>query len=508
MLGPGRLEERAMYLEVEEAAVALDLRGMTGLPETIAALEPALGAALDAMRSLEAGAIANPDEGRRVGHYWLRAPELAPDAESREAIVQAQDAVRRFAAGLDARFRDVLHIGIGGSALGPQLVTAALAGLDAPRRIHYLDNTDPHGFHDTLAGLDLAGTLVVVVSKSGGTVETRNGLQAARAAFDAAGVPFASHAVAVTGEGSALDREAVEGGWLARFPMWDWVGGRTSVTSAVGLLPMALLGVDTEAFLAGAAAMDRAGRAGTPATNPAALLAAAWHHATGGLAHRAMVVLPYRDRLELLSRYLQQLVMESLGKARDLDGHLVHQGLTVYGNKGATDQHAYVQQLREGPDDCFVTFVDVLDPGPGDLEVEPGTTAADTLSGFLAGTRRALGEAGRLNLTLTLDRLDPRTLGAVVALYERATGIYAALVGVNAYHQPGVEAGKRAAAALVSLQGRLLDHLRGGAGGTAAELAGVLGADPPDVFHILRHLAATGRATATGRGLDRRFSAR
>jgi glucose-6-phosphate isomerase len=495
-----------MYIEVETTGLALDLRGMVGLPDTMRALGPALVAALESMAALEAGAIANPDEGRRVGHYWLRAPELAPDAPTRGAITASLASLAVFAARLDPRFTDVLHIGIGGSALGPQLLASALAGASAPRRIHFLDNTDPQGMADVLAPLDLGRVLVVVVSKSGGTVETNNGLLAARLAFERAGLPFAPSAVAITGEGSALDQEAARDRWLARFPMWDWVGGRTSVTSAVGLLPMALLGLDTHALIDGAWRMDTAGKEADPAHNPAALLAAAWHLATEGHARRAMVVLPYRDRLQLFSRYLQQLVMESIGKATDLEGREVHQGLTVYGNKGATDQHAYVQQLREGPDDCFVTFIDVLDPGGSDFEVAPGVTAADTLSGFLAGTRRALAEAGRLNLTLTLERLDARSLGAAIALYERATGIYASLVGVNAYHQPGVEAGKRAATAIIALQQRLVAALAEGATGSAAELADAMDADPAETLQILRHLAATGRASATGSGLARRFS--
>jgi glucose-6-phosphate isomerase len=493
-------------MEVEAAGLSLDLRGVTSLPDALSALPARLLAALESMARLEAGAVANPDEGRRVGHYWLRAPELAPDIPTRDAIVAARAAVERFAATLDARFTDVLHVGIGGSALGPQLVTAALADPSARRRIHFLDNTDPRGIADVLGPLDLGRVLVVVVSKSGGTVETNNGLIAARAAFERAGLDFAAAAVAVTGEGSALDRVAARDGWLARFPMWDWVGGRTSVTSAVGLLPMALLGLDTEAFLAGAAEMDAAGRAADPLANPAALLAAAWYAAAEGHARRAMVVLPYCDRLQLLSRYLQQLVMESLGKATDLAGRVVHQGLTVYGNKGATDQHAYVQQLRDGPDDCFVTFIDVLDPGPDDFEVAPGVTAADTLSGFLAGTRRALAEAGRQTLTLTFERLDARSLGAAIALYERATGIYAALIGVNAYHQPGVEAGKLAATGVIALQHRLVAALAEGRSGTADALAEALGADPADCAHVLAHLAASGRARVSGRGPSRRFA--
>ncbi|MDD2336742.1 MAG: glucose-6-phosphate isomerase, partial [Geobacteraceae bacterium] len=136
-----------------------------------------------------------------------------------------------------------------------------------------------------------------------------------------------------------------EQGWLARFPMWDWVGGRTSVTSVVGLLPAALQGIDIDAFLEGASRCDALTRLPSNHKNPAARLALVWFHATSGKATRDMVVLPYKDRLLLFSRYLQQLVMESLGKEKDLSGKVVHQGLSVYGNKGSTDQHAFVQQL-------------------------------------------------------------------------------------------------------------------------------------------------------------------
>ena len=159
-----------------------------------------------------------------------------------------------------------------------------------------------------------------------------------------------------------------------------------------------------------------------------------------------MVILPYKDRLLLFSRYLQQLVMESLGKELDRNGKIVHQGIAVYGNKGSTDQHAYVQQLREGVPNFFATFIQVRrDRDSAPIEVEPGTTSGDYLLGFLLGTRRALYENDRDSITITIDRVCPESVGALIALYERAVGLYAELVNVNAYHQPGVEAGKKAA---------------------------------------------------------------
>jgi len=338
-----------------------------------------------------------------------------------------------------------------------------------------------------------------VISKSGGTKETRNGMLEAGAAYDRLGLDFARHAVAVTGADSELDKAAKRAGFLARFPMWDWVGGRTSELSAVGLLPAALQGLDVRALLAGARAMDEATRRRDTARNPAALLALAWFAATGGVGKKDMVLLPYKDRLELFSRYLQQLVMESLGKRTDRAGNVVHQGIAVYGNKGSTDQHAYVQQLRDGLDNFFVTFIEVLKDRSGPataFEVEDEVTSGDYLFGFLHGTRRALWEAGRASLTLTLDDVTASSVGKLIALYERAVGLYASLVDINAYHQPGVEAGKKAASDVLALQARVVAAMRAkpGATRTAREVAAESSTtDVETVGALLRHLAANGR---------------
>ena len=514
---PRELWERYRAMSLDEPALGfrLDVSRMGfGEPEQ-REREPLLARALAEMAALERGAIANPDERRMVGHYWLRAPEKAPSPELASAIRETRsrilDFARRVHAGSVApprgeRFRQLLVIGIGGSALGPQLVADALASPADRLQPHFLDNTDSDGLDRVLSGLGdaLAVTLAVVISKSGGTPETRNGMLEASAAYAARGLAFGRHTVAITQEGSALDRHAREQGFLERFPMWDWVGGRTSVTSAVGLVPAALQGVDVDAFLAGAAAMDEVTRRPEGGRNPAALLALAWHVVGEGRGAKAMVVLPYKDRLLLLSRYLQQLVMESLGKEKDLEGRVVHQGLTVYGNKGSTDQHAYVQQLRDGTPNFFASFVRVLrDRAGASIEVEPGATSGDFLDGLLFGTRRALHESGRPSLTLTIPDVSPRSLGMLIALFERAVGLYASLVGINAYHQPGVEAGKKAAALVLELQRKALAALaeRGPAGATCDELAAAIGSadEAETVFHVLERLAAN-----PGRGVVRR----
>jgi glucose-6-phosphate isomerase len=315
----------------------------------------------------------------------------------------------------------------------------------------------------------------------------------AEAEYEGQGLNFGKHAVAVTGVGSELDKVAERGGWLRRFPMWDWVGGRTSIMSAVGLVPMTLQGLDINQFLAGAAAMDAKTRVGKVEENAAMLLALMWYFAGNGKGQKDMVILPYKDRLVLFSKYLQQLVMESLGKEKDLAGNVVHQGIAVYGNKGSTDQHAYVQQLREGVPNFFATFIEVRKDRDGTpYEVEPGVTSGDYLQGFLRGTRAALYENGRDSITISVPRVDAYIVGAMIALYERAVGFYGSLVNVNAYHQPGVEAGKKAAARILALQGKVHAALEAAKGTpkTPGELAGETGSDAEDVYHVLNHMAA------------------
>lgn len=495
--------------------MGLDLSRMNFPDEFWTELEPKLQSTYDAMAALEKGAIANPDENRMVGHYWLRSPELAPGRLGiaiRSTLKDIEDFTSQVHDGQivperGGQFKNLLLIGIGGSALGPQFVTQALSDPSTDKMsvdkmpVYFFDNTDPDGFDRTLRRLGdhLNETLTIVISKSGGTKETRNGMLEAQAAYHEMGLHFGRHAVAITERGSALDKIAEQERWVARFPMWDWVGGRTSELSAVGLLPASLQGFDIQGMLSGAAAMDEATRSRETLQNPAAMLAAMWFYATNGRGEKDMVILPYKDRLELFSRYLQQLVMESLGKEKDLDGQVVHQGIAVYGNKGSTDQHAYVQQLREGVPNFWVTFIEVLHAGCEGIEVDAGVTSADYLSGFLHGTRRALYENGRESMTLTVRSVDAPTLGRLIALYERAVGFYGSLVNVNAYHQPGVEAGKKAAQNVIELQHKVLDALRDGytLSFSAQTLAEHL--NMPDeaesIFHVLRHLDANGRVT-------------
>jgi glucose-6-phosphate isomerase len=494
----------------EELGFYLDVSRMGFNDQFLTEMKPKFDKAFADLIALETGAIANPDENRMVGHYWLRNPDIAPDEEIKEDIIKTVQEIKSFSQKIisgaispsgASKFTDVLSIGIGGSALGPEFVAEALGSQNSPLKIHFIDNTDPAGIDKILAEVEkrLNTTLVLVISKSGGTPETRNGMIEVQKFYEKHNVDFPSRAVAVTGMNmnSRLEATAKEENWLAIFPMYDWVGGRTSELSAVGLLPAALQGVDISTMLEGAKIMDIATRKPDLKTNPAALLALSWYFGSNGKGQKDMVVLPYKDSLLLFSRYLQQLVMESLGKEQDLDGNIVYQGLAVYGNKGSTDQHAYVQQLREGVANFFVTFIEVLKDREGySPEVESGVTSGDYLSGLLQGTRQALYENGRESVTVTIPEVTPKTVGSLIALYERAVSLYASLINVNAYHQPGVEAGKKAATSVLTLQNQVVNTLKNTDSAlTLRELATQVNADEAieTIYKIVRHLAANHR---------------
>jgi len=473
-------------------------------------MQPKFSSAFDSVAKLEEGAIANPDEKRMVGHYWLRNPDIAPHREIKQEIIDGLTQIKEFAQKIHSgtittpqgeKFTDLLSIGIGGSALGPQFVHQALASIDPNLKIHFIDNTDPAGIDQVLAklGNKLKTTLALVISKSGGTPETRNGMVEIKQAYQQKGLDFSGYACAITmmDDSSKLYQVVKEENWLGCFPMFDWVGGRTSVLSAVGLLPALLEGIDIDGMLLGAKEMDIVTRETDVKKNPAALLALSWYYAGKGKGEKDMVVLPYKDSLSLFSRYLQQLVMESLGKEKDLDGNIVYQGIAVYGNKGSTDQHAYVQQLREGIPNFFATFIEVLKDREGkSLELETDITAGDYLSGLLQGTRKALYDNGRDSIIITVNEVTPKIVGALIALYERAVSIYAYLVNINAYHQPGVEAGKKAAASVLNLQTEIFNLVKNSTNSlTISDIAHQLGKteEMESIYKILRHLSANNR---------------
>ena len=438
------------------------------------------------MQKIEKGEIKNPDENRKVTHFTDRS--VYTGSAEFQAVEEFAQAIRTGAVkgSTGKKFEAAYINGIGGSALGPQLLQMAVNGpywnekSDAARKgnlkIYFLDNTDTAGLADALEVTDLETTLVINISKSGGTQETKNNMKACMDKYAAAGLDFAKHACAITMRNSELDNLARGSNWLKVFEMAESIGGRTSETSIVGHLPAALAGIDFKALLDGACHMDALTRNPAFTENPAYMLSAVWYIAGNGKGDRNMVIVPYSDRLVLMSRYLQQLVMESLGKEKDLDGNPVHQGLNVFGNKGGTDAHAFIQQLNDGRDDFFVTFIEILEDAMG-APISAGIDMGDYLHGFMTGLSNALRNKGRQVIDLRLNTVDAFNLGMLIALYERAVAAYADLIHINAFHQPGGQAYKLASRSVIDLLTSSEEKIAAKAPftGTAAEFVQLLG---------------------------------
>ena len=463
-------------------AFSIGFAGMDFCEDDLKEMAPKFAAAAQGMADIEAGKIKNPDENRKVTHFSDRASYVSSTLfETVEAFVEdIHSGALLSPAG--KKFKAVVVNGIGGSALGPQLMQFAMNGpywnelSDSKRRnylkIYFLDNTDAAELTDLFAVMEPEETLHVVISKSGGTQETKNNLIAMENFYAQNSMTFAKYAVAITMKDSELDRKARSEKWLRVFEMAESIGGRTSETSIVGHLPAALTGIDFREFLNGACRMDEWTRTADPLKNPAAMLSAMWYIAGKGKGDRNMVIVPYSDRLVLMSRYLQQLVMESLGKELDLDGNTVHQGLSVFGNKGGTDAHAFIQQLNDGRDDFFVTFIEVLKDSAR-YTISGDIAMGDYLHGFLEGLSEALRGKNRQVIRIQVAKLGAAELGMLIALYERAVAMYAEYIHINAFHQPGVQAYKLAAKGVLALREKLNAAMVGKSleSGTAVELA-------------------------------------
>ncbi|MGD0087654.1 MAG: hypothetical protein ABSC24_11060 [Verrucomicrobiota bacterium] len=325
-----------------------------------------------------------------------------------------------------------------------------------------MNYTKPDGMDRVLAtiGSDLNPSSCIVISKSGGTKETRNGMLFAKATNEQAGFDFGSHPIATTMMGSVLDKFAIQNLWLARFPVWDWVRERTSEPFKVDLIPAALDDLYITYFLSVTCNVNKQSKAENVKNNQAMQLPPARFAFGNDNETKNLYVQPYKGKLELFSMYLQQLVIESLGKELDFDQNIVSQGITVLGNKGSTDQKSYIQQLRVGLNNFFLTIVDVLTGGHNSaLMVEDEVTTGVFLNGFYPGTRQALAEKERGSLTITVTDVSGRTAGMLTALFERAVGYYASLVNINTHHQPGVEAAKRAAGHIIEIQRKILTYI-------------------------------------------------
>ena len=385
--------------------------------------------------------------------------------------------VKEMAEGFGQWFENVVVLGIGGSGLGAVTLRDALLGpawneRSAEEREHYprlyvLDNPDPHSVAALLDRLDLRRTLFNVVSKSGSTAETMAQYLIVKGRLgevvDAEKVR--GHFLFTTDPDAGALRRIAEAEDVPSLPVPPNVGGRFSVLSAVGLLPGGVCGIDLDALLAGARAMEERSRSDVLGRNPAGLLAVLLHAADTELGKPIHVLMPYCDRLRSFALWFQQLWAESLGKTvRGPDGRPLEVGPTPLPAVGATDQHSQVQLFMEGPRDKVVAFLAVADPGepvtipPLHPEIDQlgylgGRTLADLLDAERVATTEALRRQGRPSLTLEIERLDAFALGALFMLFEAATVYAGALYGVDPLDQPGVELGKRLTYGLLGREG-------------------------------------------------------
>ena len=462
-------------------------------------LELARECGLEARRdAMLAGEAINTTEGRAVLHTALRAPVgQGPFSTEVHGVLDAMLAyAERVRA--DCAITDIVNIGIGGSDLGPQMVVPALdAFTQDSQRLHFVSNVDGHDIAPLLRRLDAKKTLFIIASKTFTTQETMANAQAARDWFlQQGGTDVARHFAATTTNVQA----AASFGISTTFGFWDWVGGRYSLWSAIGL-PIAIA-VGAQGFadlLAGAHAMDQH-FAHTPLARnlPVVLgLLDVWLRNFHGRSSRS--VAPYHEGLRRLPAYLQQLEMESNGKCVDRAGHALPYATSpvVWGEAGTNGQHAYFQMLHQGTDVIPVEFIAVKTPAHGLLDQhrmllanclaqsqalmlgktaaearrEKAPTAAAAIDPDVLARHRSF-PGNRPSTTLLLDALTPRSLGALIAMYEHRVFTSGAIWAINSFDQWGVELGKALAGQLLP---RLMDGEQGGdTAGLDGSTAGLL----------------------------------
>ena len=482
-------DDRVAAMTREAAGLRLDACKTSVTDAAMAGLLE-LAAPVPARRdAMFAGARVNETEDRAVLHVALRAADNArievDGADVMPGVRATRDRMLAFAedvrvgrfAGQGGAITDVVNIGIGGSDLGPAMAVRALAPYHDGPRCHFVSNVDGADWADAAAGLDPATTLVIVASKTFTTIETMTN---ARTAWDWMSGTVADPAAQFAALSSASEKTEDWGIDPSRvFGFEDWVGGRYSMWGPIGLSLMIAIGPDAfDAFLGGARAMDDHFRRAPLARNMPVHLALVglWHHQVCGFPTRA--VLPYDDRLGRLPAYLQQLEMESNGKGVTMDGAAlpVPAGPVVWGEPGTNGQHAFYQLIHQGrtPVPCeFMVAARGHEPALDrhhrllvanclaqsealmrgrDLD-EARATVADRFEGAELERQAAqrVFEGNRPSTTLTYDRLDPATLGAIVALYEHRVFVEGAILGINSFDQWGVELGKELAKSLEPL---------------------------------------------------------
>jgi glucose-6-phosphate isomerase len=449
--------ERAERLSTEVAGIHFDW-SKTHLDGPLLAAFEELAVAKDfavAREALFSGATVNVSEGRAATHVAERGQGAPADVSGAAANHQRMrsliDAIEGGAFGEE---HSLLHIGIGGSALGPELLLDALGRNLGGYGVSVLSNIDGQAFDDAVDPLDPETSLVVAVSKTFATSETLLNLSSALRWLTEAGVedPY-GRVIAITANPQAAIDFGIDETRI--LPFDEGVGGRYSLGSAVGFSAALALGWQAfEELLEGAAEMDRHFRLAEPSANAPMLAAFADQLYRQKLGCQSRAVFPYDERLRLLVPYLQQLEMESNGKSVRADGKPIGRPTApvTWGGVGTDAQHAVFQLLHQGSDVIPVEFVAVVEQEDGQ---DPAHHRALLLNAFAQGAALMAGEAGddsyracpgnRPSATILLDRLDPHALGALIAFYEHRTFANAVLLGINPFDQFGVELGKRLA---------------------------------------------------------------
>jgi glucose-6-phosphate isomerase len=452
--------DRLQRLVIEEAGIRFDFSKTHLGAATIAAFE-ALAEAQDlagAREALFSGAIVNPTEGRAAEHAAERgqgAPESVAAAKTLHARMRALiDAIEAEAFG---PVRHILHIGIGGSALGPDFLIDALARSEGRYEAAVVSNVDGAALEQAVAGFDPHATLLVVASKTFTTLETRLNARSAIAWLAEGGVedPY-GRIVALTASPERAIDFGVDETRILPFP--ESVGGRYSLWSSIGFPAALALGWDGfESLLEGAAAMDRHFRYAPPGRNAPLLAAFVDRYYANVRGCETRAVFAYDERLRLLPSFLQQLEMESNGKSAKLDGSPVGRATSpiVWGGVGTDAQHAVFQLLHQGTHLVPVEFVAAIEPGHHldeehhrQLLINCFAQGAALMAGKGSDDLHRSYPGDRPSTTILLDRIEPATLGALLAFYEHRTFANAVLLGINPFDQFGVELGKDMAKAL------------------------------------------------------------
>lgn len=432
--------------------------------------------AIEQMHEMQSGQIVNfidgyPSEKRPALHTATRdffdSPQTAPGALSAANAAKKEiEKLKAFLAKIDSenRWSTLLIVGIGGSELGPKANYEALQAYAKPgRSARFLANIDPDALELVMRGLDLQKTLVVIISKTGTTLETLTNEEILRKRFEKAGLTSKEHFISVSSEKSPLDDPKL---YRETFYMWDWVGGRYSTTSMVGGVLLGFTcGFDHFwEFLRGANAMDKVALTPSIETNLPLLAALLGIWNRNFLNHPLIAIIPYSQALARFPAHIQQLDMESNGKHIDKKGHFVtfETGPIIFGEPGTSAQHSFYQLIHQGTTTIPLEFITYVEPQlPGDQVVNGTTSQQKLLANVLAQSiALAMGqkdlnpnrnfEGNRPNHLLLGQKLTPFALGALLAFFEHKVALQGFIWQINSFDQEGVQLGKLLASKILS----------------------------------------------------------